>query len=234
MIPLSCSKTFRESFNIALDIDLTLLDTLTPWLNVYGATIDQLNPNDESIWEDLSGWLETNFAPHPKYKKPYEFWNDPEVYHTAKMFEGTIEFLKKFSDHVSYLTNSNVNYFYVSTCTAKHKDAKVKRVNDLLGEIVKGGFIDTKCKHLADFDLIFDDSPHQCISISKAGKRAFLMPAPMNNIEAIKEQEKLFYGTPIAYHPNEVKYGEFFSWFVNNDNDVQREIVRAIISSNKN
>ena len=141
----------KASINIAVDVDLTLLDTLTPWLEAYGVDIEDIDYHDEQVWQDLSPWLEEHATAHPNWKKPYEYWNDPLTYIDAKLNPGVMEFLKELETYINTNTEFEANFFICSSCTVHHKVAKDLRIKELCGDFFQG-FVDTADKLLVDFD----------------------------------------------------------------------------------
>lgn len=177
----------HATINIAVDVDLTLLDTLTPWLDHYGVKLSDINPHDELVWKDLSPWLEEHGTPSDKYEKPYAYWNDPLTYIDAKLNEGVFEFLKYLETFILQETQFDVNFFICSSCTVHHKVAKMLRIKELCGDFFNG-FVDTADKHLVDFDILFDDSPDQILNAAIAGKFGVLVPTPMNNVDKLYKE----------------------------------------------
>lgn len=238
------AKNRKGVINIAVDVDLTLLDTLTPWLEAFGLTIDDLNKIDNraSDWTDLSPWLDEHGVSNPKYSKSYEFWNDGSIYKTAKENPGVVFFLKELKRWIEENTDYECNMFICSTCTVGHKEQKVKRIKELFGNMFNG-FVDTSEKYLVDYDLLIDDSPNQNLNSFRAGKVSLLVPTPMNNVKNVHEisvKENLNniegYGAIIALggvdieHPEfGSKYNEFWASFYNEKKTKRNSILRSIL-----
>lgn len=231
-------------FNVAVDVDLTLLDTLTPWLEAFGLTIDDLNKIDNSAsdWTDLSPWLDEHGISNPKYSKSYEFWNDGSIYETAKENPGVVFFLKELKRWIEENTDYECNMFICSTCTVGHKEQKMKRIKELTGDMFKG-FVDTSEKYLVDYDLLVDDSPNQNLNSFRAGKFSLLVPTPMNNVKNVYDtciKEDLVNGGSCGVilalggddvdHPDfGSKYNEFWESFYNEKKTKRNSILRTIL-----
>lgn len=157
---LAMEKTMRKPLNIGIDVDLTFVDSGTPWLHwlelVYGvkadATLPPLNPQGK-IYYNLS-----KYFPPAKVNQvpPFEFWEDPYLYDKLKPLPGAVEAV------VTWAKAGHFNQF-VSHCKKGHFSSKVrflKRETEEFFSLEPGsghGFYATKNKAGLKLDVIIDD-----------------------------------------------------------------------------
>lgn len=189
MNPYTKALLRDETYNVAVDVDLTALDTLTPWLSLYGLDVQDVKPIDGDCWGDIAEVIKRKaiIKEGESIGDPIDYWRDPKTYEKCQPMAGFYEFLKSLEDSLYRETGKYVRFFWCSTCIASHKDAKVKRLKELFGEDMVAGFVDTSCKHLVDFDLLIDDSPKQVLAALETGKSALLAPSPSNNKGVVRK-----------------------------------------------
>lgn len=134
---------------IAVDVDLTVVDSLTPWLQEFqlvtgGRKVQNLDgnyrlePEMQSILDELG----------IKDYKPMQFWDDPKLYDNL---EPTLDSKRA----LFYLNSLGHDIVFVSACIAGHLESK----KDFLHRhfCYSKGFIDTIDKHWVNYDVLIDD-----------------------------------------------------------------------------
>ncbi|ALM02516.1 hypothetical protein KB57_129 [Klebsiella phage vB_KpnM_KB57] len=150
----------RKPMNIGIDVDLTFVDSGTPWLHwlelMYGVKADcslpPPNPQGKTYY-NLS-----KYFPPAKVNQlpPYEFWEDPYLYDRLKPRPGAVEAVAAFAEA------GHFNQF-VSYCKKGHFSSKVrflKRETEEFFSLEPGsghGFYATKNKAGLKLEVIIDD-----------------------------------------------------------------------------
>lgn len=146
--------------NIGIDVDLTWVDSGSPWIRwmekVYGVQVNwDLPPKLPSgaLYYNVS-----KYFPPPKEHQlaPYEFWEEQHLYDSLEPREGAVEALRA-------LVKAGHFAHFISMCKKGHFSSKVrhiKRHTDDFMSIEPGsghGFYATKNKGMIKVDVIIDD-----------------------------------------------------------------------------
>jgi 5'(3')-deoxyribonucleotidase len=137
----------------AVDVDLTVVDTLNPWLNWF---------------ENLTGKrvlnLDNQYNLVPEMEKlmqevgckfnPMAWWSRSDLYDDLKPIEDSVECLK-------YLARK-YKIVFVSSCISGHVDSKAKFLDKHFG--FNSGFVSTHKKHFVDYSILIDDNLQNVIS----------------------------------------------------------------------
>lgn len=168
-----------DVFVLAIDVDLTLVDSLTPWLESvrteHGAIRLELLPSpqpDEAL--DLVPWLQDMGV-----KDPLSYWKCGDLYDEMKVNSSFIMFYRELVSSLKFHTGKEVETIVVSSCFPEHESSKRELVKSVFGD--KTPFISTSAKHFVDFDLIIDDSMGVAFNCISAGKNVLHAPSPMSN-----------------------------------------------------
>lgn len=172
----------EEIFVIAVDADLTMLDTLTPWLAHFGLTLKDVPPPEHEVCRDLVPWIEQN-AKKNNWEFPLDWWKNPKNYENVGSIPNCMEFLKDLASIVESLTSKTVQFIVVSSCFPEHESAKWKRIDELYPDIFSAK-ISTSSKHFVDFDLIIDDSVGVALNCLQAGKMVIMPTTGLGSIHA--------------------------------------------------
>jgi len=167
---------------IAIDVDLTVVDTLTPWLNWIEQTQGEKFP-----LQDFAGhraysnkyvppWIE-HYGNMPGFMKqgmlPLEvdeitfmaYWSQPTLYQNLKPLDGVVEQIKRLS--------GKYNIVFVSHCIAPHRESK-KKFLEYHFKDVPFQFLDVagKQKHMVRYDWLIDDTVSVISDAAKANPRS--------------------------------------------------------------
>ncbi|WNT48166.1 hypothetical protein SPLA5a_PHROGS00083 [Salmonella phage SPLA5a] len=150
----------RKPLNIGIDVDLTFVDSGTPWLQwmeqVYGVKADYNLPDINP--QGMDYYNLSKYFPPAKVNQlpPYEFWEDPYLYDKLRPRAGAVDAV------AAWAAAGHFNHF-VSYCKKGHFSSKVrflKRETEEFFSIEPGsghGFYATKNKAGIKIDVIIDD-----------------------------------------------------------------------------
>lgn len=181
------SVSLRErTFVVALDVDLTMFDSLTPWLEWAGLSYDDLPVPERDEALDLAPFMESRGI-----ADPLEWWKNPSVYwlegfskshpNQRKLIPGFKAFLCELKRAIlDNVECDEVKFIVVSSCFPEHEAAKWNLVDAHLGDLVDAK-ISTSAKHHVDFDLIIDDSMGVALNCIRAGKPVWMVETPLAN-----------------------------------------------------
>lgn len=181
------SVSLRErTFVVALDVDLTMFDSLTPWLEWAGLSYDDLPIPERDEALDLAPFMESRGI-----VDPLSFWKDPSVYwleglaplnpKQRKLVPGITMFLAQLRSAIlDHVDCDDVKFIVVSSCFPEHETAKWNLIDARLGATIDAK-ISTSAKHHVDFDLIIDDSMGVALNCIRAGKPVWMVETPLAN-----------------------------------------------------
>jgi len=148
---------------ILVDVDLTIVDSGTPWKDwmesVYHVAADHdLMEQDQNSTEGLLDYNLSKYFPTRCTKAigPFEFWEDPHLYDKLQPMQGAVDAIKKLYDAGHPIR-------FVSFCKKGHFSSKVRflKRNFPFLDIDKGsdgcGFYATKYKAGVKGGVIIDD-----------------------------------------------------------------------------
>lgn len=163
-----------DIFVLAVDVDLTLVDSLSTWLKATGLDItvqDLPKPEIDQVL-DLAPWFEQKGV-----KDPLSYWKGDAVYDGMRINHSFRDFLCNLTYWLEEKTGKKVETIIVSSCFPEHEASKRKLVKSVFGDKVP--FISTSAKHMVDFDLIIDDSMGVAFNCISAGKNVLHAPSPL-------------------------------------------------------
>lgn len=130
---------------IGVDVDLTIVDSLTPWLEWYefktghSLELDFKDIHDRSL--NLSELM-------IKHESPTDFWRTKNLYDSLELLSGVKEILTELMKEHEVI--------FISYCFPEHIDSKLSFLKRNFGTDIK--FIDTKHKEYIYLDVFFDDN----------------------------------------------------------------------------
>lgn len=129
---------------IAIDVDLTLVDTLNPWLRWFEARTGFFP-------EEITYKMERYMREHIN-ECPFNYWRDPDLYEGLPPLEGSVEMVKAL--------HADDRYEVVFVTWSPNLN-QIKAKNDWLAENYGEDIpvIHTEHKHLIDAHVLIDDNP---------------------------------------------------------------------------
>lgn len=128
---------------VAVDVDLTFVDTLTPYLDWFKQRAGRAVP--QSVYEeayDLNPYYEQNGV------DGHAFWKQGDLYDGLVPLPGAVAKLAELS--------VVANIVFVSKCYPEHITSKVNMLKKFC--LFPHDFIAAGAKWLVDYDLLIDDS----------------------------------------------------------------------------
>lgn len=151
--------TFRKTPLIAVDVDLTLVDTFTPWLHWFQNALKFAGLPPFEVPEGVHAWkvgeLLSQYAKRVGLRtSPYEYWRQPRLYHDLPPVEPGI------SDILVGWQQQGARIAFVSQCEPEHMFSKLYFLGVHFDKVHDYGFVhaNSRHKHLVDYDVLIDDS----------------------------------------------------------------------------
>lgn len=184
-------------YNVGVDIDLTIVDTLTPWLaqfNAMGYVFQEyamqrqleymFRPITETCYKEFKGDLcplMMERTPTGYGYQPMMYWRDPHLYDQLTPIRGAEEFLAGlYQGLMSTGKFSDVRFIAVSKCEPEHERSKRQFVEREFKDMFHG-FVSTDDKHLVNLDMLIDDNPKYVVNCAAEG--IFQIYVPQGNYE---------------------------------------------------
>lgn len=167
-------KKREDVFVVAVDVDLTLVDSLTPWVEDLGFDISFLPTAEPDEALDLVPWFRSKGV-----VDPLSWWHKPDLYDNLQPDDKMLMFLSELTPAIRRATGKQVEIVVVSSCFPEHEASKRKFIRKYLPS--SSGFISTSSKHFVDYDLIIDDSMGICMNSIERGKKVILVNSKINN-----------------------------------------------------
>ncbi|AYP28272.1 hypothetical protein HWB92_gp014 [Serratia phage vB_SmaA_3M] len=184
-------------YNVGVDIDLTIVDTLTPWLaqfNSLGSSFEAyarsreleytFRPITDTCYKEFKGDLcplMMERAPTGYGFQPMMYWRDPRLYDKLSPLNGAVEFLTGlYRGLMGTGRFSDVRFIAVSKCEPEHERSKRQFVEREFRDMFYG-FISTDDKHLVNLDMLIDDNPKYVVNCAAEG--IFQIYVPQGNYE---------------------------------------------------
>lgn len=167
---------------VAADVDLTLLDTLTPWLDHFGVKKCDIPVPAEGVCQDLVPWITENRTKNFQ-DDVLGWWKNGEIYREAQPLNNVGTFLSQFAECLESESGFPVQLILVSSCFPEHEAAKWARVEELFPNTFSAK-ISTSSKHFVDFDVIIDDSIGVAKNCLDAGKFVIMPNTGLGSLNA--------------------------------------------------
>lgn len=139
---------------IAVDVDLTVVDSVTPWVNWY----KDLTGDDLGSLSSENNDLETLMKNH---NDPMKFWRDPKLYDKLEAFEHAKIYLQKIHE-------LGIGIIFVSSCIPEHEESKRHFIRRNFP--YSKGFVSTSDKKFVRCDYFVDDYKKYCRDVSPHSK----------------------------------------------------------------
>lgn len=148
-----------KKLKLAIDVDLTVVDVLKPWVKWMGIN----HPEDfvRPAYMSLDGHYNVHF--HNLYnvdpQQINDFWKQNDLYDNLEPMEGSIEAYQALKE--------KYDVYFLSICYSEHKDSKEAFLQRYFGEDIE--MVDSmNCKSHYDFDLLIDDNPKVLMGVYNA------------------------------------------------------------------
>ena len=130
--------------SIVVDVDLTIVDTLTPWVTWWEEQTGQSFP-----WDKIGPELSFNEAlgVHMSRDNSMIYWNQSDLYDDLMPLDGSVKVLE--------LLSHAYEIYFVSHCQKGHYDSKLRFLNKYFP--FHSGLINTQNKYAIEADIYFDD-----------------------------------------------------------------------------
>lgn len=132
---------------VAIDVDLTVVDSLTPWFGWLAQYSDEKVVNADGAYH-LAPEMQAILARAGRSDiNPVDYWRQPNLYDNMKPLPGSQECIKA-------LRSMGANIVFVSSCFPEHTESKVRMLEN---NFEMDGFIATHDKHFVSYNAIIDD-----------------------------------------------------------------------------
>ncbi len=133
---------------IAIDVDLTVVDSLNPWLDWFNERVGADLEHAQLLQYNLAPIMRQQAAKQGHFDfDPYVYWKQPDLYDKLEPLGGAVDIIKKL--------NRLHTVVWVSHCFPEHENSKINFLRKF-GENIP--FISTQTKKLVAFDVIIDDN----------------------------------------------------------------------------
>lgn len=134
---------------IAVDVDLTVVDTLSPWLEWFSAISGgETIYNAGNMYDLVPEMKEVLKSVGRDHVDPFDYWRSETLYDNLEPVEGAVE--KLWSCY-----EGGYEVIFVSLCVPSHTISKMKFVDKFFP--FHSGFIATDKKELIQYDHFIDD-----------------------------------------------------------------------------
>lgn len=133
---------------IAVDVDLTVVDTLTPWMEWLAQFTDEKVKNENGVYNlepEMRAILARAGRPSVD---PLKYWKQDDLYDTLYPIDGAVEALEMAKRRGHQVV-------FVSSCFPEHTASKERLIKMCFP--FADGFIATHDKHFVGYDVLIDD-----------------------------------------------------------------------------
>lgn len=139
---------------IGIDVDLTVVDTVTPWKQWY----TKLTGHDLGELSSENNDLETRMKDH---NDPMKFWRKPDLYDDLNPYKSAQKYINKIQE-------LGLDVVFISACQPEHEDSKRMFLRRHFN--FDHGFISTGDKHYVRCDYFVDDYKKYCRQMAPYAK----------------------------------------------------------------
>lgn len=135
---------------LAVDVDLTVVDTLTPWVNWFRSKTGIVLGSNHMNQYDIVPVMKKLCADVGIHGfDPFDFWKSPNLYDNMLP-------LRDSQSSLAYMTSANnIELVFVSHCVPEHESSKRLFLSKFFGKHL---FVSAKDKWLVNYDGIIDDN----------------------------------------------------------------------------
>lgn len=166
------SKIFR----FGVDFDLTLVDSLWPWILWFNLHLERMNafaysdgskraelitkecyqafPGEQLA--DLMNQRQDHLLKGDRLE-PMVYWRQADLYDNMTPLKYSREFFTGMKHHMS-IRGFDVEYVCVTKCEPEHEHSKRRFISSHFSDLFSG-FVSTDDKHLVKMDCLIDDNP---------------------------------------------------------------------------
>ncbi|QZI89890.1 hypothetical protein MYOV002v2_p0185 [Vibrio phage 144E46.1] len=193
-----------KRLTLAVDFDLTLGDTLTPWFNW---AIPRCGNHEQAVRTlTTANWKGDDWVPIMKdlgVENPFEYWLQPDLCDNLEPMDYAATFLRALRVRAKE-RGYDLHIICVSKCVPEHIESK-KRFLERECQGIFNAFIDASEKQYIDFDIIIDDSFEVAYKCSEAGKKV-IVP-----VTSASEYASVFGGNQSNVYQWGEEYGDFWA-----------------------
>jgi 5'(3')-deoxyribonucleotidase len=133
---------------IGVDIDLTVVDTYTPWMRWFEEYSGRPVQNESSAYDLVPEMKELLKGTINEGLDPFAFWRKPDLYDGLQPLPGAFTGL-------SVLKSRGWKVVFVSSCVPEHTGSKIRFLDKWFPW--RSGFIATHEKEFVNYDVLIDD-----------------------------------------------------------------------------
>jgi len=150
---------------LAIDVDLTVVDAVTPWKEWY----QSLTGHELGDLSSENNDLETLMKQH---SDPLEFWRKADLYDNLSAYPESIQYITKLKEEF------DLDIVFVSACFPEHE--RSKRMFLQRNFKFDFGFISTSDKNFVRCDYFVDDYKLYCRQLKKYSQ-VYQIISPLNS-----------------------------------------------------
>lgn len=168
----------RKIYRFGIDFDLTLVDSLWPWIEWFNFHLDKMNafarcdgstlaelitkecylsfPGEQLA--DLMNQRQVHLVKEDQLD-PMSYWRQRDLYDAMKPLAGAREFFLNIQEHMMrHCGFGDVEFVCVTKCEPEHEHSKRRFIATHFSDLFSG-FLSTDDKHLVAMDCLIDDNP---------------------------------------------------------------------------
>lgn len=138
---------------IAIDVDLTVVDTLAPWLYWFKTKTGREVKNEDSSYDLVPEMTRLIEESGVEPFNPMEYWKRHNLYDYLMPLTGCVEVIQELKKEFDVI--------FVSSCITEHTDSKIRFLKKHFGDDTK--FVSTFHKEFIDYDYLIDDRLHHMV-----------------------------------------------------------------------
>lgn len=229
----------RKIYRIGVDFDLTLVDSLWPWVDWFNKHLEIVNtysryegrkpeiitrecyltfPGEQLA--DLMNQRQSVLIPQDKLD-PMSYWRQRDLYDKMVPLAGACEFFEALERRLmKYCGFMDVEFVCVTKCEPEHEHSKRRFIPSHFGNLFNG-FVSTDDKHLVAIDCLIDDNPKYVKPCNENG--IFQIYVPQGRVQTFEHTG--FCEEYLTVPPN-TEYGNHFAFLLAHVNDVVDMLMR--------
>lgn len=145
----------RRKMVLGVDVDLTVVDSLAPWLAWFKDKTGLEVKNESKTYYLENEMSDLIFESGAPYFSPFSFWEQPDLYDNLSPLEGSVESLNIIKD-------LGWDIVFISSCVPAHTKSKINFLKKHFK--FEHSFIATHDKHLVKYNLLVDDKLEHMIA----------------------------------------------------------------------